>query len=259
VDHHRFVVRSREVLQDRLLLLVERAPELLAGLAVGYLASTLALSFRDPRYTLPLLVYIAVIATGWITTIRVRRVGIAATAALALVVAVNVWSAAHLGEPRLKVNLYGDQSPNPLDPGAVTVAGDRGYTVGPPLRDDLWHRLFAAAEAEGLTSAQITLREVPLWGTDRLGFTLVAGRYGIAETTFADPALRRSSDLRINTWHTRDSYWTGEEGLPQPCGTVAEGARAGPIWSPEEGWGPEEVSVAVERRIDGSYERWCEF
>lgn len=46
-------------------------PELLAGGLVGYLAISL-LVLKDPRYTLPCLVYIAVIATAWVASLRGR-------------------------------------------------------------------------------------------------------------------------------------------------------------------------------------------
>lgn len=44
-------------------------PELLAGAFISYLGMTY-LTHKDPRYTLPMLVYVAVLATSWIVTIE---------------------------------------------------------------------------------------------------------------------------------------------------------------------------------------------
>lgn len=61
-------------------------PELLIGGLVGYLAISM-LVLKDPRYTLPCLVYIAVISTGWIASLpgRARRAAIGALVAVAVV------------------------------------------------------------------------------------------------------------------------------------------------------------------------------
>lgn len=60
-------------------------PELFVGGLVGYLGVTY-INLKDPRYSLPELIYVAVLATGWITQIQrrhVRRLAIATFAALA--------------------------------------------------------------------------------------------------------------------------------------------------------------------------------
>jgi hypothetical protein len=62
-------------------------PELLAGGFVGYLAMSLIV-LKDPRYTLPCLVYIAVLATGWILELP-RRPRLIATGVLVAVFAFN--------------------------------------------------------------------------------------------------------------------------------------------------------------------------
>jgi hypothetical protein len=228
-------------------------PELLLGLAVGYLALTFALSYRDPRYTIPLVVYVAVIGTGWIPALDRRWARIAAVGALLLIVAINVRSVAIHGGPRLKLNLAGEEGLELNDPGSFTIVDDRGFYVGPPIDDDFWQRLLEAARDDGVETARISIRENAMWGTDTVGFGVVASEFGITETSFARPRIRHP-DLRINTWYTDDEFFTRRVGLPEPCGKVTEGTRA------PQADGPQEVSVAVERRQpDGSYERWCEF
>jgi Dolichyl-phosphate-mannose-protein mannosyltransferase len=62
-------------------------PELLAGVVVSYLGSTWIIH-KDPRYSLPMLIFVAVLGAGWIVQAR-PRVRLVATAALVVVVAVN--------------------------------------------------------------------------------------------------------------------------------------------------------------------------
>ena len=227
--------------------------ELLAGLLVSYLAVTFLLSVRDPRYTLPMIVYVAVIATGWIP--RIRRAAVQAVAVLLLVGAItlNVAAAASDRLPSIKVALPGGESGTDLvDPGTLTVVEDYGSTVGPPRPDRFWDRLLSAARDDGVTTARIIVREPAFWGTDPLGFDIVARAYGIAEATF-DLAKERP-ELLINTWWTSDDPWVNGRGLPYPCGTVEEGARA------PQGPEPVPVRVAVQRRgADGKLHRWCDF
>ena len=55
-------------------------------MAVGYLASTLAISLHDVRYTLPGLVYVAVLGTRWIA-LAPRPWRVAGAAAVGVVAA----------------------------------------------------------------------------------------------------------------------------------------------------------------------------
>jgi hypothetical protein len=229
-------------------------PELLAGLVVGYLGATLILSIRDPRYSLPLIAYVAVIATGWIAVTKRTVLGAVGVAVLAAAVCLNVAAATVDGVPNAGISLPGD-SPSPADitqPGRLTVLDGRGYVVGPPRPDPFWGRLLEAAEREGLDSAELSVRESPMWGTDTIGFDVLAEPYGVEGVTFAGK-LPRHPDLRINTWWTSDEFWIEEVGLPPPCFRTEEGAKTPP------GVEPVPLSVAVERRIGDRYERWCDF
>ena len=72
-------------------------PELLGGLCVSYLGMTL-LVHKDPRYTLPMLVYVAVLATGWIATLPRRRLRV--TLSTAVVVLAAIYARWHLRRNR---------------------------------------------------------------------------------------------------------------------------------------------------------------
>jgi hypothetical protein len=230
-------------------------PELLAGVVVGYFAFALGVSLRDPRYTLPLLVFVAVIATGWIATTPRAGLRGAGIGLLVAAIALNVTVATTDSLPTARVSAPGDE-PNPGDfsqPGTFTFLDDAGYTVGPPRPESLWTRLFEAAERDGVRTAQIRVREAPRHGTDVIGFYVLAEQHGIREVTFAKRPPKHP-DLRVDVWYaTADEYWIQEEGLPPPCATIPDGTTA------PEGSEAVPLKVAVQRRVDGRYERWCDF
>ena len=229
-------------------------PELLAGLAVSYLIFALAISLRDPRYTLPLVVFVAVIATGWIATVKSTEVRGAAVGLLLAAVLLNVYAAVDSGLPATKLRLpgAGPNVGNPIQPGYLTFYDDAGYVVGPPQPDPFWARLLDAAEHEGVRTAEIRIREAPKAGTDYVGFYVLAQQQGIYETSLDEDA--GEPDLLIDTWDfTPDEYWVLEKGLPVPCAEIPDGSTA------PEGSEPGRLSVAVQRLEGDRYERWCDF
>lgn len=228
-------------------------PELLAGLVVAYLVFAFAISFRDPRYTLPLVVFVAVLGTGWIATSRRPLVRGAAIGVLAGAVLLNVAGSATDDLSGARIHLPGDDSNfgNPIQPGALTVFDDAGYVVGPPRPDPFWQRLFDGAEREGLSTARVRIREAPPAGTDHTGFLVMARQHEILETTSLPDAGR--PDLLVDTWITADSFWVEEIGLPPPCARVPDGNT---VPGGSEGI---PLAVAVRRRVGSGYERWCDF
>ena len=129
-------------------------PELVAGLVVGYLALMLVLSIRDPRYTLPLVVYVAVIATGWIAVTR-RAVLAAISGEAAAAVVVNVAGAVTDDVPTAQISILGDSPAEEIQPGRFTFMDGRKYVVGPPRPDPFWDWMLTAAEREGVETARI--------------------------------------------------------------------------------------------------------
>lgn len=113
-------------------------PELLAGALVSYLGMTY-LTHKDPRYTLPGLVYVAVLGTFWIAEVRrplLRRV---LTGLLVAVGIVNLFgmSTGLGGTRRVMVSLPG--APAKLDymvyPGHLTLFENQGWLRGGPQHD----------------------------------------------------------------------------------------------------------------------------
>ncbi len=225
---------------------------LVVGVLISYLTLTFVISIRDPRYTLPMLVFVAVLATGWIAELRRPLVRAVAIAALSVAVIVNVASAATESAPNLRFKIPGTASDDLSQPGVFTVFDQRGSTVGTPRTDRFWERLLSAARDQGVDEALFEVVEPAFWGSEPVGFGVFADEYGIAEVSFGAPGSK--PDLRINTWVTPSGRRASlTVGAPRPCGIVAEGSNA-------EGTAPVPVRVAVRlRNAEGELERWCEF
>lgn len=110
-------------------------PELVAGLAVSYVGISL-LSLDDPRYTLPMLVYVAVLATGWLerARFRVRVMGVAALVAILLV---NT-ALQNLVEREAVLRLTLPGAPgSPIRERELTFFSSGGYIEGAPDPDGI--------------------------------------------------------------------------------------------------------------------------
>ena len=107
-------------------------PELLIGGFVGYLGVSL-LTLEDPRYTIPALVYVAVIATGWIVRVRWRSLEVALAV---LLLAVVVFNTTQINKAWPGVNatitLPGQEIGSPIGQGTLVIANTFGYFAGQP-------------------------------------------------------------------------------------------------------------------------------
>ena len=64
-------------------------PELIIGGLVSYVGVTF-ITLKDYRYSLSVLVYVAVLATAWVPLLRLPRLRLAAAGALVVVAAINL-------------------------------------------------------------------------------------------------------------------------------------------------------------------------
>lgn len=132
-------------------------PELLGGLAVGWLAITLT-PHHDMRYTMPLIVYLAVLGTVWIVGLA-RTPRRLATAALGIAVLATTLGASFGAGSEVRVLLAGkpvatDVSFGIPAPDQVTVYSDHDFVVSAPRRDDDvpgFMRRLRAAGATGVS------------------------------------------------------------------------------------------------------------
>lgn len=127
-------------------------PELLAGLFVGWLAISLT-PHHDMRYTLSLIVYLAVLGTVWIVDLRriPRRLATAGLAAATL--ATTLGMSFGLG-PDVRIVLGGERVVTDVSwgipsPNEITLHADNDFNVSAPRRGDDVLALFTAIRRDG--------------------------------------------------------------------------------------------------------------
>jgi hypothetical protein len=112
-------------------------PELLGGALVSFVGITLVL-LKDPRYSLPALIYLAVLGTAWIPKLTPRLVPFL-TAAVVLVACASVAGVAFgLGghDYKLRIALPGAYPEKPPGDRFITVYSTMGWILGPPESGD---------------------------------------------------------------------------------------------------------------------------
>jgi dolichyl-phosphate-mannose-protein mannosyltransferase len=102
-------IAVRRVVRERPRPAGDVLPELLWGLAGAWLA-LLLMRHHDDRYTMPLIVYLSVLATAWIVRLRPSRQAVAVALLVALVVVANLGATFGVGR---------DPSQLPLSNGAI--------------------------------------------------------------------------------------------------------------------------------------------
>jgi hypothetical protein len=109
------------------------APELAIGSLVAWFAITETF-VHDTRYSMPILVYLAVFGAGWI--VRLPRPGRAvATTALVLAAAANTLGVSFGVGETLRLQLPGANTSFLQAPGILTVYSNEGFLVAGPQRD----------------------------------------------------------------------------------------------------------------------------
>jgi 4-amino-4-deoxy-L-arabinose transferase-like glycosyltransferase len=143
-------------------------PELLGGLAGAWLALTV-MPHHDVRYTEPLIVYLAVLGTGWIVLLR-PYARAAATAALGLaVIAATLGATFGVGHPSNAI-LPGNRE-GPLGEGVPplrhwTVYANTDFMVSGPRRAGDILGLLEAMRADGVRQVAWSAGSAPLWYVD---------------------------------------------------------------------------------------------
>lgn len=115
----------------------DQAPELVAGLAVAFVCVA-SMSWFNDRYSMPYLVYLAILGTGWISGLAPLRRAVA-TGLLALVVLTNTLMVNTGAWHRVDVQL-------PVSTHVFTLVSDWGYVEAEPKHSDVLPMLEAAAD-----------------------------------------------------------------------------------------------------------------
>jgi hypothetical protein len=131
-------------------------PDLLVGALFSYIGMTF-LTHKDPRYSLPALVYIAVIGTFWIPTLaRPWLRALAATTLLAVAAADFIGMSFGVGgiAANVTVSLPGAQS-SMISPGTLTLYQDNGWVRGGPERNGDPLRLLQQLRRAGVRTIAV--------------------------------------------------------------------------------------------------------
>lgn len=126
-------------------------PDLLVGALVSYAGMTY-LTHKDPRYTLPALVYLAVLATFWIPSVSRPALRAAASAAVVAFAAVNFFGMSFgIGgvASRVALTLPGAQG-TLIYPGHLTLYEDSGWVRGGPEHNGDVLALLKGLRREGV-------------------------------------------------------------------------------------------------------------
>ena len=121
-------------------------PELLVGGIVGYLAISM-LVLKDPRYTLPCLVYVAVLSTAWIVSLpgRARNIAIGALVAIGVLNTVS-HNLSIGGDHSIRLPMAVD---SPIGQYTFRLVNENGFFTAAPSREaepivDMLDRLVGA-------------------------------------------------------------------------------------------------------------------
>lgn len=194
-------------------------PELLAGGIVAYVGISL-INLDDPRYTLPALVYAAVLATWWVARAG-RRAALATGAVLAALLVVNtVVHDAGIGDP-VRIDLPGAKD-DPIARGSLTLVSGAGYVEGAPRTDGIRSELQGLLERARRDGARRAVFDLTTMGPSagfNPGQLRVLGRLaGLRITPLETPALPapEPGDVIVTRLPVRDA------GRP-PCVASGEG------------------------------------
>ncbi len=200
-------------------------PELLGGLIVSYLGMTYV-TFKDPRYTLPMLVYVAVFATGWIANLtlpRLRRWLSAGVVALAAVYFVGL--SAGIGSA-VRIPLPGKQE-NMLYQWQLTMYETDGWVRGEPQHDANVPALMDGLRRAGIRAVALSVGPNPI-DFNSWGLMTLAEAHGLLIAPAAIPADQQA-DLILGP--------PGSAG-PPPCQRLSDGSGIYVVREPAPGFDP---------------------
>ena len=162
-------------------------PELLGGLFVSWLGITL-IRHKDARFTLPALVYVAVLATGWIVMTR-PRVRVLATALLCVVLAADFLGVSIGIGHTVRVALSGTPTNGGIATRQFTIYSPEGYVRGGPRREGDVLALMRELKRAGVQTitfdAGSTAGNPSTFST--YGLTVRADQAGLPATAAYDP------------------------------------------------------------------------
>jgi hypothetical protein len=190
------------------------APELIIGGLVGYLGVTY-INLKDPRYSLPALVYVAVLATGWIATARPRRRRLL-TAVLGVVVAANFIAVSFGVGPTLTITFPGAPSNSLAAERVLTFFSPAGWLRGGPARDGNVLALLRGLKRLGFRQMEVDVGSANIPDFSPGGLDAMGVEAGLSSPAYSFASLG-----------PRDAYLlrhTPVAGDPPPCQRLSDGS-----------------------------------
>jgi Dolichyl-phosphate-mannose-protein mannosyltransferase len=189
-------------------------PELVAGLLVSWLGMTL-ITHKDPRYTLPALIYMAVLGTGWIATVKRGRNVL--TGALVAVTAINLLGvSAGLGST-IRFALPGAPNNSPsLAERHITLYSPDGWLRGGPEHDGDILGLMRGLRHAGVKTVTFDAASSDDINFNTSGLQVLATEAGLPFTEVYNPAALGPHDAFV----LRHVLQPGD---PPPCRRLNDG------------------------------------
>jgi hypothetical protein len=188
--------------------------ELLGGLFVSWLGMTLT-THKDPRYTLPALVFMAVLGSGWIATAtRGRKL---LTGALVAVVAINVIGVSTGFGKTLRLSLPGAPTSSVLAERSVTFYSPDGWLRGGPERDGDILALMRGLKRIGVHSVTFDAASANDINFNTSGLQVLAIEAGVPPTWTYNPAGLGPHDAFVLRRFP-------QPGDPPPCQRLKDGS-----------------------------------
>ncbi|MGC2375165.1 MAG: glycosyltransferase family 39 protein [Solirubrobacteraceae bacterium] len=160
-------------------------PELLGGALVSWIGVTL-ITHKDPRYSLPALIYMAVLGTGWIATATRRRTPL--TAALVAVVLINLIGISTGFGNTLRIALPGAPTSSVLAERHITLYSPDGWLRGGAEHDGDLLALMRGLKRVGVRNVTFDAGSADSADFNTSGLQVLAIQAGLPPTTVYNPA-----------------------------------------------------------------------
>jgi hypothetical protein len=192
---------------------VDPTPELIVGGLVSYVGVTF-ITLKDYRYSLSVLVFVAVLATGWAPLLRRPRLRLAAAAVLVAVAAVNLAGVSTGTGDRVTLS-FADREPFPLGERTVRVYSPDGYIANRPRDDSDVLEIMKDLRADGFTKLQFEPNGDITFSNS--GLALLMTIAGLELPPSWNPA-RMPRDVPFINRHP-----LAAAGSREPCGRMSDG------------------------------------
>jgi hypothetical protein len=189
-------------------------PELLGGAFVSWLGVTL-ITHKDPRYSLPALVYMAALGSGWIATAKRFRGPL--TAVLSAVALINLLGISTGLGNTVRVTLPGAPTNSVLAERHITLYSPDGWLRGGPEHDGDLLALMRGLERAGVHTVTFEAASSNDVNFNASGLQVLAAEAGLPYTVIYNPGGLGPHDAFMLRHYP-------QPGDPPPCQRLKDGS-----------------------------------